>query len=64
MPDEGDNIDVRRSGDDSLLEPRQQVIDLGGPGFRLGIADAAESEEVRFAPVPEFPSIAVVAILG
>ncbi len=47
--DELDDVDARRQLDQTLLEPQEQVLDMGGPGFGL-LRDTWPMVKVRRFP--------------
>jgi hypothetical protein len=63
VSDEGDNIDAGRDGEESLLDPHQQVIDLRGGRFRLVPSDPADGEGLTLAVVAEVNAEAAIALL-
>jgi hypothetical protein len=60
--DELDDADARRQIDQPLLEPEEQVIDLGGLRLRLFGRDGPNGERVSLALVEEL-AISAVALL-
>jgi hypothetical protein len=53
MEKELDDRDAKWEFDESLGEPHQQLLDLGGPGLGLFGGDLADGHEMLLAPVPE-----------
>jgi hypothetical protein len=62
-PDEVDDVDAGGQFDQPLLEPEQQVIDLGGLGAGLLFGDLADRHEMVLAVVPEVDPAAASALL-
>ena len=62
-PDEFGDVDAGRQLDQPLLEPQEQVLDLGGlrPGLLGG--DLADGDEVLLAAVPENHPVGAVTFL-
>jgi hypothetical protein len=48
VPDKLDDVGTRWQGDQSLIEPHVQLLDLVGLGFGIGLGNAAQREGGRF----------------
>ena len=61
--EEGDDVNARGQLEESLLEPQEEVIDLGRLGLGLLARDLADGHEVLPTVVAEDEAIAAIAFL-
>ena len=61
---EFDDTDAGRQLDQALLEPQEQVFDLGGLGLGLGLADLTDGEGVPLTSIAELAVPAVALALN